>query len=187
MSLQDLGNLGEFVGAIAVVVSLVYLAAQIRQNTDSNKASAYEHVALSALDLNARLAQEEDLNRLFSSGVRDPGALSPQDRIRLTFVLYALFGNFEFIFLQHERSLIEPDAWERWSRTIAWYIAQPGVRSWWDAQPVPFDRRFSRFVEEQAIPAGIDESQLEKFVAFVGAAATERHPDPEDEESRPLE
>ena len=33
MSLADLGNIGEFVGAIAVVASLVYLALQIRQNT----------------------------------------------------------------------------------------------------------------------------------------------------------
>ncbi len=33
MSLTELGALGEFVGAIAVVVTLVYLAIQIRQNT----------------------------------------------------------------------------------------------------------------------------------------------------------
>ena len=30
---QLLGNFGEFVGAIAVVVTLVYLSVQIRQNT----------------------------------------------------------------------------------------------------------------------------------------------------------
>ncbi len=35
MTLQDLGNLGEFIGAIAVVISLVYLAAQIRQTQHS--------------------------------------------------------------------------------------------------------------------------------------------------------
>ena len=33
MSLEDLGNIGEFVAAVAVVISLVYLAIQIRQNT----------------------------------------------------------------------------------------------------------------------------------------------------------
>jgi hypothetical protein len=31
MTLQDLGNIGEFVAAIGVVVSLVYLAVQIRR------------------------------------------------------------------------------------------------------------------------------------------------------------
>jgi hypothetical protein len=33
MTLMELGAIGEFVGAIAVVVTLVYLAIQIRQNT----------------------------------------------------------------------------------------------------------------------------------------------------------
>ncbi len=35
MSLEDLGNLGEFLGSIGVIVSLIYLALQIRQNTRS--------------------------------------------------------------------------------------------------------------------------------------------------------
>ena len=33
MSIIELGALGEFIGAIAVVVTLAYLAIQIRQNT----------------------------------------------------------------------------------------------------------------------------------------------------------
>ena len=33
MTLQDLGNLGEILGAVAVVVSLFYVGSQIRQNT----------------------------------------------------------------------------------------------------------------------------------------------------------
>ena len=33
MSLEDLGNIGEFVAAVALVVSLIYLAVQIRHNT----------------------------------------------------------------------------------------------------------------------------------------------------------
>jgi hypothetical protein len=35
MSLEQLGNIGEFVAAIAVVVSIFYLAVQMRQNTAS--------------------------------------------------------------------------------------------------------------------------------------------------------
>ena len=33
MSLEALGNIGDFVGGVAVVVTLLYLAVQIRQNT----------------------------------------------------------------------------------------------------------------------------------------------------------
>ena len=37
---QLLGNYGEFVGAIAVVVTLIYLATQIRQNTNALRMGA---------------------------------------------------------------------------------------------------------------------------------------------------
>jgi len=44
LTLQDLGNLGELISAIAVVISLVYLAAQIRQNTKSVRTSTYQAI-----------------------------------------------------------------------------------------------------------------------------------------------
>jgi hypothetical protein len=34
MILQDLGNLGEFIGSIAVVITLIYVARQIRQSSE---------------------------------------------------------------------------------------------------------------------------------------------------------
>jgi hypothetical protein len=39
---QLLGNFGEFFGAIAVVVTLIYLAGQLRQNTSALRSSTYE-------------------------------------------------------------------------------------------------------------------------------------------------
>jgi len=35
MSLGDLANLGQVIGAIAVVIALIYVAYQIRQNTNA--------------------------------------------------------------------------------------------------------------------------------------------------------
>jgi hypothetical protein len=34
MNLNDLANLGQIIGAVAVVISLFYVASQIRQNTN---------------------------------------------------------------------------------------------------------------------------------------------------------
>jgi hypothetical protein len=49
MNLNDLANLGQVIGAIAVVVSLIYVALQIRQNTAAIRSataqSVHEHFA----------------------------------------------------------------------------------------------------------------------------------------------
>jgi hypothetical protein len=39
MSLNDLANLGQIIGAVAVVISLFYVASQIRQNTNAVRAA----------------------------------------------------------------------------------------------------------------------------------------------------
>ncbi len=49
MNLNDLANLGQVIGAVAVVVSLIYVALQIRQNTHAVRSAAaqvvHEHFA----------------------------------------------------------------------------------------------------------------------------------------------
>ena len=50
MTLADLGNLGEFIGSIGVVISLVYVGLQIRQNTEATR-------DMSAQNLTAAVSQ----------------------------------------------------------------------------------------------------------------------------------
>lgn len=46
--LDTLGNLGDFVGGIAVVITLIYLAVQVRQNTSALKAASWQEVVSGA-------------------------------------------------------------------------------------------------------------------------------------------
>jgi hypothetical protein len=167
MSLEDLGNIGEFVAAVAVVVSLIYLAVQIRQNTGSLRTSAYEHVATGAADLNARISESAELTKLVTLGGLDPDRLSPEERVRFMFLMFAIFGNLEFIFQQWQRGLIEPDAWDRWSQTIRYYTWQPGVRSWWAIKPAPFSESFTRYVESECLGQPPNAEEMQATLAWV--------------------
>ena len=51
MTLESLGNLGEFVGAIGVVISLVYLARQMHQNTLSVRAASFNAMIQNSIRL----------------------------------------------------------------------------------------------------------------------------------------
>ena len=44
MSIMELGALGEFLGSIGVIATLVYLAVQIRSNTKATKAQALQEI-----------------------------------------------------------------------------------------------------------------------------------------------
>jgi hypothetical protein len=53
VNLHDLGNVGEFVGGVGFVVSIVYLALQIRQNTLAVRMTAHHDVFESYRESNA--------------------------------------------------------------------------------------------------------------------------------------
>ena len=44
MDLNDLANLGQIIGAVAVVISLFYVASQIRQNTNAVRSATAQTV-----------------------------------------------------------------------------------------------------------------------------------------------
>ena len=59
--LDALGNIGDFLGGIGVVVTLLYLASQIRQNTRSLRASAHQSITSHIAELNRTIVEHEQV------------------------------------------------------------------------------------------------------------------------------
>ncbi len=90
MDLTQLANLGEFVGGAAVLVTLVYLAVQIRQTKDL---AVLESARSTSKDYTAFLFQlmNPDHMELFRRGLNDFNGLSENDQARLHVWLPAVF------------------------------------------------------------------------------------------------
>lgn len=177
MDLNALANLGEFVGGIFVVVSLVYLALQVRQNTQSLRAENYARALERISAIQSQLSRESDLSSLVTRGMVDAAALTPAERIRLTWALYESFGAFEFMFHQARAEALPGDVWERWMGTICWWLSWPGVRSWWQARPAPFSTSFSAFVDGLLADLPVDAGARGRWRAFVeGPSGAESTP-----------
>jgi len=87
MTIQDLGALGDMIGGVAVVASLIYLAIQIRQNTqqisrnvEATRLSAFERNIESAQQIREMLILHPDIADLFLSGMKNYDSLRGRDR-----------------------------------------------------------------------------------------------------------
>lgn len=60
ITFQDIGSLGELIGAIAVVITLIYLGSQIKQNTIAVKASAMQSVFVATSEVWRNWASDFD-------------------------------------------------------------------------------------------------------------------------------
>ena len=110
MSLEDLGNVGEFVGAIAVVVSLIYLAVQIRQNTRSLRAGAFQQYRQQSAELR-RLLAEPDMASVYRRGLYSPDQLTEEERTRFAAMMVFAFNREENLFLLRKLGLLDETLW----------------------------------------------------------------------------
>lgn len=167
MDLESLANLGEAVSAAAVVVSLVYLAIQVRQNTQSQRTDNYLGVLDRIAGIQSRLSQDGDYARLFARGVMDASLLTSRERIQFTWALYENFGSFEFLYHAAQTRSIPEDVWTRWSAVVAWFLSFPGVIQWWQSKPAPFTSGFTAFVDATIRENPTDTEAMDRWNRFV--------------------
>ncbi len=144
MNLQDLGNLGEFVGAIAVVATLVYLALQIRQNTRALGHAEQRAILEDGNRWRANLIQDPEIAELYRKGLLDPNALDPIERLRFRMLLDALFVTWLYGFRAGQLTGYAFDPHIRGT------LARPGGRKYWVDQKSHYAVEFVQYVDSLA-------------------------------------
>ena len=147
MDITTLAAWGEFLGGIAVVVSLIYLAGQIRQNSRLLEASAADAMMQNVFQSTVLLAQDGEVSRIFWDGIADRDGLSEADQRRFDPLLSMQFQGYS---QQHEyslRGLAHTRAWKTQEIGMRWQLEQPGVRQWWREWGGTFAQEFRDLVD----------------------------------------
>jgi len=130
MTILEWGALGEMVGGFAVVISLIYVGLQIRQNSKSVSASS--QIALRQLStyMTSQLAAPE-MARIYLDGLKNSSSLPPEDRVRFHSLMLSLFGIYEAFYFQGYFGTI-PKKHQASYNMATFHLRRPGVRQWWD-------------------------------------------------------
>ncbi len=130
MTLQDLGDLGDLIGGVAVVITLIYLAAQVRQNTSLITAQTVQ----ASVDATQRVlllrAENMPLRAILRKARRNED-LDVDDTEVLASYLQAAFMNFQARLHHHARGLFDDSMNESYELILEDYLQQLYVRRWW--------------------------------------------------------
>ena len=105
--LEDLGNIGDFLGGIGVVITLAYLATQIRANTRSVRSASLDSISTSISEFIDKTAQDPALTKLWFDGLSGTVELSENDDRRFTLLLISLARRGENAFHQSRAGTLE--------------------------------------------------------------------------------
>ena len=134
MTLQDLGSLGELVGGIAVVVSVVYLAIQIRhntrgldQNSDLMRLSFENENRRDALLFRSAIVADPELTEIWRRGLAGDADLDPVDSARFHLLRVSISAMLRGQFDAQRRGLFDDNRGE----FLRGVVATRGFREWW--------------------------------------------------------
>jgi hypothetical protein len=149
--LENLGNIGDFIGGLAVVLTLIYLARQIRQNTASVQAATVQSAAQANAELMDRFGSDPELLKFHLAGVQDFESLSPDDRARFSVIMGSIMHRGEGMVDQVERGLLPPENLEAAANRLRDTFAGPGTIAWWERGKYVYAANFQRWVDDEII------------------------------------
>ena len=160
-TLQDLGSLGEFVGAIGVVISLIYLARQMSQNTISVRAASFNSMTENSIRLLENTFRDGDFANFLHRAEGDPSSLSPDERVRWDAYMTAVYRHFGNLVYQYRVGVLDRQMWESYRDTLKTHVSIPSWRIWFEENRGVFssslvdlvDRVVEELKSEGKIPA----------------------------------
>jgi len=153
MNWDAIGAIAETLGAVGVIVSLVYLATQIRhsrdqmsQNSKLLTASATTAAIQTRSRSNEMMIQDSEVARIFWDGIVDRDSLTLEDQGRFDPLILLQFEGRSQDFLFYRQGVSSAESWDMAEAGIGWMLEYPGYQQWWRLWGNNFSSEFQDYI-----------------------------------------
>ena len=142
MDWTAVGAVGELIGALAVVVTLAYLASQIRQNTKVARSSMRHEITNSAMIGGRVLAENDDVARLLQQ-LNEGEDLQAYERFRLQAFAYMTTRNWENIHYQYLSDMLTDSEWQAFRANLKGLFQGSLWQDYWERERGIYTQAFA--------------------------------------------
>ena len=147
MNWEAVSAISGILAAIAVVLTVVYLAIQIRKNTLATYSQTHYLTTAALAETGATIASSSELSRVYRIGLSTPDQLDEEEYFRFALIGTSQFRSFENLFFQYRAGLVSEDFWSGHRENILWFFHRPGMLIWWKEKRLAFSKGFRDFLE----------------------------------------
>jgi len=155
MPLDQIANIAEISAAALVIVTLIYVGIQIKQNTDTLKVSTAHNTAEDFSAAYLILAERGDLADIFLRGSQNLEALESVERLRFYAYFHKFFRTFENAYYQFTRGALEAEPFEGFSQQLVLLKTLPGVQTYWQDRKNWYNKTFQEYVDSEIMPTEV--------------------------------
>ena len=149
MNWDAIAAVGEIVGALGVIASVVYLAIQVRRAIAESRAATFHKIFEGVAGHTNHMFGAENVD-LVASGFRSYLSLPAPDRMRFDLLMSNLVNYFEASYYAFEADTLGDATMENW---VYWFEAKifcyPGVIEWWSVSQGIFPSAIRSWIDKR--------------------------------------
>jgi hypothetical protein len=130
------------------VVTLAYLALQIRQNTRVVRTSNFQNVVDASSNFTSAITGNAEVADIYRRGLVSYAQLSETEQIRFHALVSGLFTAFQLTHQLYARRLIDEELYQGHQDASMLLLRAPGIREWWVANQFWYHEDFRGFVKK---------------------------------------
>jgi hypothetical protein len=169
MTIQDWGAIGEILGAIAVFVSLIYLATQIRTSNRLAQQAVSQEISDETLRFYQQISSSDDLASLWIRGSANDPTLFDEELVRYRFLVYQAVIIWQRVYMLQGTGDLHDSFRETNKRQRRSVMGSPGFKAWYKEASHLWEDSFTNFLEQEMKhssqgykPAGVTLGNKEK-------------------------
>jgi hypothetical protein len=154
MNWEALGAISEAIGVVAIFVSLVYVAVQIRQNTqqssrnvEANQLAAFEQNIESGNRMRELLILHPEITQLLLTGFDSYENLQAAEKFRFGMLLRNIFSSIHGGYIRHLAVEHDPLEFQGSMNVLDEMLLNRGVREWLDTNEPDWRPEFRELVD----------------------------------------
>ena len=164
MNWNAIAAVAELLGAVGVILSLAYLAAQVRRSVRQAQSDAMRDLTRGVNEIALTLAADSDLSAIFAKGAAGYEALTAHEQVRYRSFCNAIFHLLEQQFLSREEGSLHDEAWNGVSQMIADFAKLPGVHDYFADRGNWYSPRFVEHLRTVGLQSTSGRSLRETYV-----------------------
>ncbi len=156
MNWDAVSAIAEWFGVFVVVISLGYVALQIRQNTNTVKAATELEIGRQWSEWHSRVAHSNDMADIYDKALLDADSLTPSEKRRFIWIVAEYCFLVESLYRQRELSFLSHGSWLQHRRVVAGMLAHPLLNRWWESGVSAFSPEFKAKIDSARLELGDD-------------------------------
>ena len=146
--LKKIALFAEIFGGIAILVSLIFVGIQFKENAKATRSSNASATIAALANWYNEIGNNSESSALFYNFMADPMSVSPQQRFQVVMNAHGVFIIFQNSFYLVKEGTLDSEMQNSLTSVILGVLDQPGFTFYWDQRKSFFFKEFREYIDD---------------------------------------